>query len=396
MTTSAMHTPALLAPPARPQAPRAEKIVAVARKHGLGPLKQLREMARLRYGPGKISADEYYNLGLFDPAISMPAKQDYVGVTGNWEINLSLSPEPLSGRQTFVADKVMYTALIRQLGFSTTHTQAVLSSSRRFGNIETLADAPALQGFLRKRAQFPLFGKPQSATGSFGSVRIERIEEDRIVLGDGRRVDLGDFCAELVAAYGEGYLLQSAIEQHPALADITGAAVSTLRLVTIRENATPRLFYALWKIPAPGAMSDNFWQAGSMIAPVDGETGTAGQAWAGTGLDAQTVDQHPVSGLALQGTVLPFFHEARRMACEAHALFPEFGVVGWDIAITEHGPLIIECNDNPHHGLYQLAYRQGIRNPEFRPVLERTAAFSRQIRTEQDARLKAREAARRR
>jgi D-alanine-D-alanine ligase-like ATP-grasp enzyme len=57
-------------------------------------------------------------------------------------------------------------------------------------------------------------------------------------------------------------------------------------------------------------------------------------------------------------------------------MLPEAGVIGWDVAISPDGPLIIECNTNPFHTLYQMAHRRGVRNPDFMPVFERVAARS--------------------
>ena len=102
------------------------------------------------------------------------------------------------------------------------------------------------------------------------------------------------------------------------------------------------------------------------------------------------IDAHPVSGKVFAGTQLPDWAEACEMAREAHALFPEFGVIGWDVAFTENGPLLIECNDNPFHSLYQMAYRRGIWNDDFRPVLERTIALSKKLLDEKNARIKRR------
>ena len=58
--------------------------------------------------------------------------------------------------------------------------------------------------------------------------------------------------------------------------------------------------------------------------------------------------------------------------------------------MTPDGPAIIECNDNPFHMLYQLAYGRGIRNPEFTPVFERVAARSKALMAERKAQFKQR------
>ena len=57
---------------------------------------------------------------------------------------------------------------------------------------------------------------------------------------------------------------------------------------------------------------------------------------------------------------VPYVKEAFDMALEAALVVPELRYVGWDIAITEDGPVFIEGNDNWElslvqtcsHGLY--------------------------------------------
>lgn len=385
MTATAPDSLALLAPPAKPGATPASRIVEVARRHGVSPLRQLREMIQLNLGPGRLDQHEYYASGLYDPALSLEEKKAYVGERSSRKLNDRMSPMALTMIRPFVANKAMYTALIRQLGFRTTTTQALVSTRRRLGNIPALASAAELRGFLLNDAQYPLFGKPENSSGSYGSVRLDRIESEDLVLGDGRRVPLDAFCTEIFAEYPEGYLLQSALDQHKTLSDIAGISIGTMRVVTVREDWTPRQLYALWKVPSPEAMSDNFWQAGSMIAPVSVETGVVGPCRIGTGLDARQIERHPVSGLAFEGTQVPFWDEVLRVTREAHALFPEFGVIGWDVAITPEGPALIECNANPFHSLYQTACGRGILNPDFVPVFDRVAALSAQMLAERKA-----------
>lgn len=379
MTATDIQPKALLKQPGIASAPGAERIVAVARRHGVSPLRQLREMVTLWLSKTRLSTRDYYEFGLYDPTLSMAEKKQFVGCEGSYRLNNALTPPALPSVRGVVGNKFLFSALIRQLGFRGTETQAVVATSGRFGATVTLTSAQALERFLRDEARYPLFGKPLAASGSLGSVLIEGLESARIVLGNGRRLGVDAVCHEILADSGGGYLLQSALRQHGALNDAIGPVTGTVRLVTIRDRAQPRPFYAVWKIPAPGAMSDNAWQDGAMLAPVDIGTGVVGEVWRGRGLEARKVETHPETGRVLRGLSLPFWDEACRMAAEAHALFPAFGVIGWDVALTEEGPLLVECNDNPFHTLYQLAHRRGIRNPETSPALERTIVLSEEM-----------------
>ena len=378
MTSATLQNKALLAPPRDDKAPASATMVDVARAHGLSPIAQMRQMIGLRFGPGKIAQSEYYTYGLFDPALSVDQKREFVGRTGSWEINDRLNPAKLTESRVFVADKVMYTALLRQLGLPTTETQGVASRTRHFGKIPALRDPQALQAFLSDQARFPLFGKPCEGRGSVGSAMLAGIEDGQIVMGNGRRADLAAFCAEVFADYPEGFIFQTALAQHQTLSDVAGSAIGTMRVVTVRDSDQPRMLYTVWKIPSPDAMSDNFWQAGSMVAQVNAQ-GQVGACRVGTGLKGQLIETHPVSGARFDSVQVPHWDEVQQVACKAHALFPEFGIIGWDIAITPGGPAIIEANDNPYHALWQLPEGRGIRNADFMPLFDKAAEKSQAI-----------------
>lgn len=362
MTTATFENKALLAAPKDAQAPASATMVEVARKYGISPIKQMREMLALNFGPGTISLPEYITLGLFDPEIPMADKKTYVGIRSSQKVNRDMSPADLVGSRFFLEDKVMYTALLRQLGIPTTQTQAVASPDRLFGAIPALRDPAAVQRFLREDARFPVFAKPCSGFGSHGSASLHGLDGDELILGNGRKVDLEAFSHEIFRDYPDGFVFQTALQQHQTLSNVAGPAVGTLRVVTVRDSPDPQVLYTVWKMPAPDAMSDNYWQDGSIVAAVD-EGGRLGRCHTGSGLTSRWIDRHPVSGAEFAGLQIPHWDEIQKMARDGHALFPEFGIVGWDIAVTPDGPTVIECNDIPYHGLYQLAFGRGFCNP---------------------------------
>ena len=46
--------------------------------------------------------------------------------------------------------------------------------------------------------------------------------------------------------------------------------------------------------------------------------------------------------------------EVIAMVERAGQVVPQVGVVGWDVCVTDNGPLLIEGNDYPGHDIYQL------------------------------------------
>lgn len=375
---------ALLAGPTRADDPKTSQIVEVARKHGVSPFRQLREMVTLRLSRAKLEFSEYYACGAFDPAIPMERKKDFVGETSSRRINDRLSPLKLSVNRGFIRDKVLYTALVSRMGFRTTHTQAVVHGTRGFGDLMALRSAAQVRKFLLESANYPLFGKPCEGSGSIGSALILGVDRDAdtLSLGNGREIELGKFCEEVVRDYPEGFIFQDALKQDPKMEAVTGKAVGTVRVVTLRDTETPRVFYSVWKLPSPSAMSDNFWQAGSMIAALDAETGQIQKVRRGTGLGTEWIENHPVSGIRFEGFQIPHWDAVRDMTVRAHALFPEFGVIGWDIGVTPDGPAIIEANANPLHSLWQVANARGFDNPEFTPALDSASELSRKMHKE--------------
>lgn len=53
---------------------------------------------------------------------------------------------------------------------------------------------------------------------------------------------------------------------------------------------------------------------------------------------------HPDTGVKLQGFRLPMWDKVKQLAMDAHAVLSDIDSIGWDIAITPTGPIIVEAN----------------------------------------------------
>ena len=373
---------ALLAAPAKPAPPASELIVDVAKKYGVSPFAQFGQMIRLWAGQNRLHFHEYYGNGVYRKDLPLEEKRTFVGEKGSFRLNNRLSPIVVTKMRPFVRDKVFYGAMLENLGFPTPHIQAVASHARGYGKIPTLRKVEEIEDFLLKTARYPLFVKPEKGSGSVGSALIIEVDAAtrEIVLFNGSRIDLRAFATEALQDYAEGFLFQDAVIQHSDLSAVAGRAIGTIRVLTVIANDAPEVLYTLWKVPSPKAMSDNYWQEGSMIAEIDKASGIILQCRRGAGPSQETIETHPVSGKTFPGMQIPHWDEVLQLTRQAHGLMPEFGVFGWDIAITRDGPLIIECNANPHHMLYQLATGRGILNKDFAPILRKVEERSQTLR----------------
>lgn len=68
---------------------------------------------------------------------------------------------------------------------------------------------------------------------------------------------------------------------------------------------------------------------------------------------ANTYEYHPMAKIKFSTVKVPYVKEAFDMALKAALLVPEVRYVGWDIAFTPNGPVIMEGNEYPSYGLVQ-------------------------------------------
>lgn len=144
-----------------------------------------------------------------------------------------------------------------------------------------------------------------------------------------------------------GWIIQNKIENHTDLKPIALSAVITARIVTmINEVGAPELITAILRFPYDPEIKVDNLKAGGMMASIDMETGCLDRACEGLG--AHDLERHPVSGLEFKGFQVPFIQEAVELSLLAHRTgFSEYSMIGWDVVITDDGPVILEGNGKP-------------------------------------------------
>jgi hypothetical protein len=132
---------------------------------------------------------------------------------------------------------------------------------------------------------------------------------------------------------------------------------------------------AILRFGAGGSTVDNL-SAGGVSVPVDINTGKLVKYGHAKAIETPPYTKHPDSGITFEGFEIPYWKEAVELTMELRRkLFPEVFNIGFDVAITPHGPVMIEAN--VRSGFFLRASAGGLRpimNCWLRPLVEELQA----------------------
>lgn len=162
-----------------------------------------------------------------------------------------------------------------------------------------------------------------------------------------------------LASYPPG-IVEEYVRQHPEINRMCPTSVNTVRIVSlshnghfVTEDSHYAIAYAAFRIGGGKEIVDNF-HSGGMVAGVDLATGTV--VTNATDEDGRVFTHHPTTGTQIKGFVIPYFQEAVNKVCHELESKQLEGYLGWDIAISEDGPKLIEVNTQPGVGLLQTPF----------------------------------------
>ena len=161
--------------------------------------------------------------------------------------------------------------------------------------------------------------------------------------------------------------LEEVVKQHKEMNKLCDASCNTIRIMTFNNKGIAEILWAGLRIGNGINSVDNF-HAGGMATEIDLETGKLKRAALDKDLNEFT--EHPKTKVKIKGFEIPYFDEVKNMVKEASLESDKILLVGWDVAITDKGPLIIEGNRRPGFDLVQVASRRG-RMDIIRDVLEK-------------------------
>ena len=160
-------------------------------------------------------------------------------------------------------------------------------------------------------------------------------------------------------------VIEELIDQDEAVAQLHKESVNTLRVITIRYDDGVEVIHSTLRMGKGSAVIDNA-SAGGVLGVVNVKTG---KVYAACDKCGNSFECHPDSGVNLIGFEIPRWHEVESLVKQAAQVLPKVRYVGWDIALSKKGCVLIEGNDKSQLG-FQIPMQEGFR-AEMNAILKR-------------------------
>lgn len=146
---------------------------------------------------------------------------------------------------------------------------------------------------------------------------------------------------------GESFIIEEILTQHPEMEKLNPDCVNTIRVETIVDKeGKAHITNSVAIMGTKGGITNNAHNGGIMCH-IDLEGGfITGPARNPEGVNSY---YHPDSHLVLPGFKIPMWDKVKEFALALSNEEPKAKYIGWDIAIREDGPVVIEGNTRPGH-----------------------------------------------
>ncbi|MDM1517661.1 hexapeptide transferase [Myroides odoratimimus] len=159
----------------------------------------------------------------------------------------------------------------------------------------------------------------------------------------------------------KGYnLIEEFVVQHDKIQELAPRGLNTIRIITQRtNNNTIDILGAILRLSIE-SNTDNL-SVGNAAVHIDLLSGKVDRAAVYGDFRKENIEIHPISNVSIVGFEIPFWQECLTIVKHAALEAKENKSIGWDVAITNEGPILIEGNHNWGRVLWQLPVNKGLK-----------------------------------
>lgn len=323
-----------------------------------------------------ITVSDYYYFGLYRSDKSWREKRQYVG---HYLVGRTYGAINSPSVEFVLKDKVVFRQIcaanrlpmVEVLGTYSEHDIKLPWS--HIPNIDALRD------FLLRDGAENVFIKPSGAQEGAGVLslgkRLDATGWESLPLRS--RVSIEQVIAHVQADWADmDWLIERRALPHPEMAEVIPNICSTVRLITLNNRKLgPRILGALVRFGTGDSAADNHKGSG-LVAMVDLETGVIGKCLNASHGIAEFCTSHPRTGVPITGRMVPDWERVKDLAIESAKVFGYFNCVGWDVGVTDKGPVLIEGNGRSGLSSMQILSDKGLLAGPFGDVLRSKSGIS--------------------
>ena len=330
----------------------ATEIIAQARKHYGGNYISV-GLRFIDVYAKQFSPSEILELDLLDLSKSRSDIDEFVSKENMVQLQRRFNPVELTNQ---TENKLDFEQLCLEAGLPSARTVAVVETRPRVSaslNGEELSGGDVIEALAAGLPPGAYVIKPRDGAlgrgvlvfscGGTGDARVGNTLKEHLDRHD-------DF---------DSWLVQPKLVNHEEVTRISPSpALQTVRLVTyVDGNRDVRILLAGWRLADEKAEFDNFSGSGknNVFCVIDPADGTIQKCFMKSrhpfGFGLHQMERHPVTGLSLMGLQPPMWNDMVKLGKKAALAFLPSKCLGWDIAMTSAGPVLIEANRywDPHN-----------------------------------------------
>lgn len=145
----------------------------------------------------------------------------------------------------------------------------------------------------------------------------------------------------------DALIFESVVKQTKQFSSFNESSVNTVRfMTTLWPDGSAKVIATWFKVGRAGRCVDNAGNGGNVDAAVDVETGRIYNVVEFNGWRKdKKIEYHPDSGSRIDGVIIENWPAIKEEVQRFQQAFPYCKAAGWDIAITDEGPVVVEVND---------------------------------------------------
>lgn len=312
-------------------------------------IKCLREVIML-YNYWNAFPDTYFRMGMFAKSYKDYDRMKSFVPQGAYA---KLSMDKHSEYHLLIDDKILFHDIMTQYGLPVpTRFFTFRGGEFRHGQ-ELLTDAE-VDTIIRGISDDRIFVKKFTGGAASGVSVFTKKENGVYVDKDGDIVSASMIRKKFS---NQDFFFEKQIIQEPVLSQFNPDTVNTIRVLTYNN----KIVSATVRFGGKGEYVDNV-SANGVAVSLDIETGILGDYGMKMYSTIEHFYEHPDSHIPFKGTKVTQWSEVRSVVERTLKYLPYYKSVGFDVATTKEGPVILEINTGAGINLSQMGKEKGLRD----------------------------------